>query len=289
MYDVPERSIAAFERIHGLRVAIHDLVGQLWAHMAPERFMHASALCDAAKAYDRGVRCIYLETRVLREQLAQTPDGRFHVCHAGLVEWVVPVFDDTRLAWVIFAGSRMPAPSLSLERLGTPSPDIRWPPRLQLPPQVAIGEAEDILEHLRQLACRLSVWAAEQKSDQRLQSHLYAAGNSPEQQLMERGLLIRRLIALRHKDSFTLGDLASRLSLSESRTSHLVRQTCGATFQDLLTRARLKTAMGLLRTSDMPVADVALYSGFRDIAHFHRVFRRIAGLSPGAYRMRCST
>jgi AraC-like DNA-binding protein len=54
---------------------------------------------------------------------------------------------------------------------------------------------------------------------------------------------------------------------------------------DLLTEARLHTAKGLLRATDLSVLEVCLRSGFREVAHFHRMFRNRVGATPRRYRV----
>jgi AraC-like DNA-binding protein len=56
-------------------------------------------------------------------------------------------------------------------------------------------------------------------------------------------------------------------------------------FSGLLVQKRLRVAMELLRHSGMNVLEVALASGFEDVAHFHRLFRRRIGSTPGQYRI----
>jgi transcriptional regulator GlxA family with amidase domain len=42
----------------------------------------------------------------------------------------------------------------------------------------------------------------------------------------------------------------------------------------------------MLETSTRPVAQIAWDVGYRDEAAFRKVFRRVVGLAPGAYRLR---
>ncbi len=52
-----------------------------------------------------------------------------------------------------------------------------------------------------------------------------------------------------------------------------------------VTRQRLKTACHLLLTRPgMHVSEICYESGFSDIPHFNRTFRRFLGLSPTEYR-----
>jgi AraC-like DNA-binding protein len=51
----------------------------------------------------------------------------------------------------------------------------------------------------------------------------------------------------------------------------------------LLTR-RIEVAKEQLRSSQLSLSDVALACGFADQSHFTRVFTRMVGVSPGAWR-----
>lgn len=51
-----------------------------------------------------------------------------------------------------------------------------------------------------------------------------------------------------------------------------------------VTRHRLETACRLLKDPSLQVSDVCYESGFNDIPHFNRSFRRQFGVSPSAYR-----
>jgi AraC-like DNA-binding protein len=100
-----------------------------------------------------------------------------------------------------------------------------------------------------------------------------------------RGVAIRRFVQARHTDPIALADLAEALHLSESRTAHALRESCGTTFIRLVTEERVRTAAGLLASCDMPIAEVAYRSGFGDLAHFHRTFKRSMGTTPRRYRV----
>jgi AraC-like DNA-binding protein len=40
----------------------------------------------------------------------------------------------------------------------------------------------------------------------------------------------------------------------------------------------------LLTTTDLPLREIAQSCGFADVHHFSKAFKRIVGVSPGAYR-----
>jgi len=283
-FGTAEHAITTFERIHRLTVTAHDLTGTLAPFIRPDRFHHRSPFCLAVKAQGRHETCVRFEIDSLRHELGRLPDGRIHVCHAGLVEWVVPIFHEGKLAWVLFAGPRLPSPALlSAARMpATPWPKSPWARNLGLPAAVGDDEAQLILEHLRQLAARLSEWAGRRQpvASQKRRAPDAFTGNS----LTRRQVAILRFIEEYHTGPASLAMLAKRLCLSESRTSHVVRQACKASFRDLLIDRRLRAAMELLRDSGMSVLQVAMACGFEDVAHFHRLFRRRIGLTPAQYR-----
>ncbi len=82
----------------------------------------------------------------------------------------------------------------------------------------------------------------------------------------------------------SLGGLARSLRLSRSRTSRLLRSLCGGSFTALLHRVRIQRARVLLLSTQDKLAAVAAATGFTDEYHFSKVFRKINGMPPGAFR-----
>ena len=277
--DVPERAIQAFEKIHRLHVTVHDLRGSLTPAINRDRTYHTHPLCRCVKAAGGQPQCATFEIVRLRADIHSCPEGRYHVCHAGLVEWIAPVYNELELEWILFAGVRTPGPGLSAACI---EPRTRWPrspwkANTTMPPLVEDAEAEAILEHLLQLSARLRNWA-----HQGDQPHRTTAAR--DNLLTRRRTLIRRYLEKHHTESLRLSELALQLDVTEDRATHLIRECCGQSFREMLVEARLKTAKELLRFSSLPILEVALCSGFNEISHFNRLFRRSTGLAPRAYR-----
>ncbi len=274
-FEIPHHAIEVFDRLHRLRVTVHDLTGRLWPFLPPQRFRHDIPQCNAVKYSPKGSKCLAFEGVKLQEQLIEKPQGRVHICHAGYVEWVVPVMTENALQVVLFAGIRLPASDLKVA--------IR-PTRLPVWGQTDLPTVDDdesvlIFEHLHQLATRLKDWLAELKNFN-LPHMAHDASTA------QRRIIIQTFILQRHTQStLYLTDLAELLGLTESRTSHVVRETFGRSFQQLLLEARLRTAMGLLRHTEMDLREIASRSGFEDLRHFHRVFKRETNQTPRHYRL----
>ena len=100
-------------------------------------------------------------------------------------------------------------------------------------------------------------------------------------------VLIRE--AIRYLDeNFTrpvsVGEVASRLHLSPNYLSTIFHRECGQTLRGYLVRLRVERARQLLRETHHPIKAIAGLAGFSDEFYFSRVFRRILGRPPGAFR-----
>jgi transcriptional regulator GlxA family with amidase domain len=58
----------------------------------------------------------------------------------------------------------------------------------------------------------------------------------------------------------------------------------GVTPHQYLAAQRIERAKQLLRSTSLTPSEVALSTGFADQSHFTKVFRRIAGTTPGRFR-----
>jgi len=95
------------------------------------------------------------------------------------------------------------------------------------------------------------------------------------QALIQRGALVEKV---------TLADVARRLRVSESHLSREFHRATGLTFGEYLTRLRARQAREMLIQTSKSISEIALDAGFGSISQFNRVFRRIYGKPPSAFR-----
>ncbi|HZG58750.1 AraC family transcriptional regulator [Paenibacillus sp.] len=86
----------------------------------------------------------------------------------------------------------------------------------------------------------------------------------------------------------SLNDVAALLDVSASRARHLFKEAVGEGYKEYLLRLRVAEAKRLLATTNEPVLDVCLRSGFQSISPFYRAFRLIVGMSPQHFRSSAS-
>jgi AraC-like DNA-binding protein len=85
----------------------------------------------------------------------------------------------------------------------------------------------------------------------------------------------------------SLRDLAKQCGLSTSHFSKAFKESTGLAPHQWLIRKRVEVAKAILRNPSLSLAEVALQCGFADQSHLTRVFSRIVGISPGAWRRNC--
>ncbi|MCC6578798.1 MAG: helix-turn-helix transcriptional regulator [Phycisphaeraceae bacterium] len=83
-------------------------------------------------------------------------------------------------------------------------------------------------------------------------------------------------------------DLARHLGCSEGHLHRTFKRETGLSPVAYLTRMRIRRATLLLTNTDRPIAAIAAMVGFDNPFYFSRVFHRITGLAPTAYRQRAS-
>lgn len=96
------------------------------------------------------------------------------------------------------------------------------------------------------------------------------------------------LVAARYGDaSLSLADVAEGVGLSRGHLSRLLHRSAGCHFYDLLARTRVRAAQVLLRATGLRIKEIAARTGYAHVSHLDRQFRRLRGITPGAYRTRC--
>jgi YesN/AraC family two-component response regulator len=83
---------------------------------------------------------------------------------------------------------------------------------------------------------------------------------------------------------FTMEELASAFNYTPKYLGRIFKLRTGKTIKDYCNHAKVQLAKTLLTETANSVEAVAVQVGFNSVNYFDRVFRKITGLSPQAYR-----
>ena len=97
------------------------------------------------------------------------------------------------------------------------------------------------------------------------------------------GSLEQILHSYLQENDLSIEHFASACNMSKRTLQRKLTDT-GTSYSTLLDHALFHFASRMLKDSDMTVTNIAHQLGYNDMSHFTRAFRRIAGVTPRAYR-----
>ncbi|WP_163337456.1 GlxA family transcriptional regulator [Desulfopila sp. IMCC35008] len=99
-------------------------------------------------------------------------------------------------------------------------------------------------------------------------------------------LKAQTVIEEKYKTSIVIGEIASEVGLGERTFQRRFRLATGTSPSLYVQQVRMEAAQVLLETTDMSVESVAEKVGYNDYSAFRKLFKRIMGNTPSAYRQR---
>lgn len=91
-------------------------------------------------------------------------------------------------------------------------------------------------------------------------------------------------IGERYTTNLTLAEIADTFHMSYKYFSRYFKNTFNTTLSDYIMKLRMERAESLLSTTELPVTEISLQTGFNNISFFIRSFKKAYGYSPLQYR-----
>ncbi|WP_438347507.1 AraC family transcriptional regulator [Paenibacillus sp. FA6] len=85
-------------------------------------------------------------------------------------------------------------------------------------------------------------------------------------------------------NNLSLDDVAAHLEVSKHHLCRLFQKNIHLSPFEFLRRRRIESAASKLKTTDLPISQIATETGFDNASYFGKVFRSYFGVSPLAYR-----
>jgi AraC-like DNA-binding protein len=113
---------------------------------------------------------------------------------------------------------------------------------------------------------------------------LNLAGATPDHAEPAKIWKARSYIQEHLEEELSLTQVAKAVNISPNHLSEKFKQVTGVNFVTYVARARYEKALSLLHDTDFRVTEIAFATGFQSLSQFNRVFKKLSGRSPTAYR-----
>ena len=167
--------------------------------------------------------------------------------------------------------------------------------RMRIAQEVAPDAADQIIAQLTQhdslteIDCTEELqWDVWEDAWQTALTELSAALLSHQGQEQHIIFDIAKYIEQHYHEELSLQDMAGRFYVSREYISRKFKQQFGINLSDYVTQIRIEKARMLLLNPHLRIVHVAEMVGYQDEKYFSKVFKKVMGASPNAYRKRQS-
>jgi AraC-like DNA-binding protein len=87
-----------------------------------------------------------------------------------------------------------------------------------------------------------------------------------------------------YREEINLKQLAELVNMAEGSLCRFFRENMGITLFEYLNQIKTDFACKLLMDPDLSILEVCLDSGFNNLSHFNKQFRKTTGNTPSEYR-----
>jgi AraC-like DNA-binding protein len=87
-----------------------------------------------------------------------------------------------------------------------------------------------------------------------------------------------------YAEELHLNELAQRAAMSPTYFSYMFKVLKGQPFVQYVNEIRIRKALDLLRLTEKSVMEICMETGFNNMSHFNRMFKKATGTSPLKYR-----
>lgn len=100
---------------------------------------------------------------------------------------------------------------------------------------------------------------------------------------------VLEVIGRDYKKELSLKDISKALFINPVYLGQLIKKETNSTFAELLNKQRIKAAQQLLLSANDSIEDICYTVGYSNVGYFYKVFRKLCGKSPKAYRKQVET
>jgi AraC-like DNA-binding protein len=269
--------VGTYGRLFRCSICFHDYSGDIFKAADSPLNMHMNPFCQLVKKKTYcEKKCVEFDLWNMKHFFSCGKKELVKICHAGALEFTVPVFSENRLCGAVFLGPFRPAKNGNMSGVIKQEAECNVSGDAERVfktlPEIGDSRLEDMLNMTRLLAEKLGRTITSVNRD-----YILGQGYADK---------IPYFMSREFKNRISIANLAVFLSLSVSRTSRLVKSHTGKTFPELLAEKRVEHARALLENSFFNMETISRQCGFSEPAYFFRTFKRLQKITPTEYR-RC--
>jgi AraC-like DNA-binding protein len=95
---------------------------------------------------------------------------------------------------------------------------------------------------------------------------------------------IHEFLMKNYREEITLEQIAEVVHMAPASASRFFKASTGLSLFEYLNKVKIDLARQLLLNTDMSVIDISYDSGFRNLSHFNKQFRKFNGTTPSHFR-----
>ncbi len=211
-------------------------------------------------------RCNEYDKKILKE-CANTRKPVIHICYAGLLDAALPVVVKGEIVGYIIMGQVRKVEDFSV---------------------IAKQLPQELIPQLRESYTQLPLYSLEQmESATRIVGAMITRIIEEEMILItseELATLAGEYIAEHLNEPLTIEGLCRIFFVSKNRLYQCFHQYYNNTVSGYITQKRMEKAMELLRKNKDAIEMIAEKVGYGDSSYFYKVFKKVTGRTPVAYR-----
>lgn len=245
-------------------VAFLDNCGNRKTRCTRSQSVHNMPVCMAVKGQPGGLVSCYRCRNTVQKAVIQRRKPMAGLCTNGVYEYCRPVIYDGRVICVIFVGNILTGDPRQREKLS-----------------VLVGK--EMLETMEQGFTQEDCV----KTADILESYIlflfdrYGIEKKNYDPLVEN---IKSYVRENMAYDFSMEEMASVFNYTPKYLGRVFRLRTGQTIKDYCNRAKVAQAKFLLTETDIGIEKIGVQVGYNSVNYFDRIFRKITGLSPQAYR-----
>ena len=262
-YDIQKMKsiISDFANITGLSISLLDTDFKTiitYAYNTPE-------FCQKIQNCECGMQLCYHSDMDMLRECKRTRRFVSHVCHAGIIDSVMPIFKDMVISGYIMLGRIRPS-----EDIGDIYENVAW-----------MNESKETLRESYLKIAYLNPSQLESVSHL-VSNSLFANAINIE---FDKPLQVTLdYIAQNLNGDLSVTNLCRISHTSKNMMYRIFRETFGCTIDEYITSERINKAKLLLETTEKTVQEIGEAVGAENPAHFCRMFKKNTGISPSSFR-----